>query len=329
MKRRLYRYFVSAFLSAACQAQQPTTIRVPVRLVAVPTLVLSKQGRVIDGLVQSDFSLSDNGHPENFKLETGALPLSVVLAIQTNDDVREYLPFVANVGSVVDAMLVAQTGEAAVISYNAEVTVLKPFNTADVAAVLRNLSSGGQPARLIDAGLRAIDLLKGQPGTRSRVVLFIGQPADHGSNATLSALLQKAANENITIDALTLPEWGKSFVSDSFRLSGLGDQKGGYKASVELNRLLPALNRSAKAIAAKDPISVLTFATGGVELPFRKQTQLEDALTLIGQELRSLYLLTYSPDPLSLGEHTIHVEVNRPEAKVFSRPGYSVTGNRP
>jgi len=60
-----------ATLLATLVAQQPPTIHVPVRLVAVPTLVLSQQGRVIDGLNQSNFHLYDNQRLQNVKLELG------------------------------------------------------------------------------------------------------------------------------------------------------------------------------------------------------------------------------------------------------------------
>ncbi len=315
-----------ATLLTTLVAQQPPTIHVPVRLVAVPTLVLSQQGRVIDGLTSNNFHLYDNQRLQNVKLELGSLPLSVVLAIQANNDVRHYLPFIAQIGTVVETMLVAETGEAAVITYNDDVTVSKPFASGEVEAVFRKLSPSGQPARMIDAGLKAISLLKDQPGARSRVLLFIGQPADHGSHAALSFLQQRAESENVSIYALTLPLFGKSFVSDSFHLSGLGSQgsKGGYRASVELTKLLPALKRSAKAATTSDPFSLLTSATGGVQLHFRKLDQLENALLLIGQELRSLYVLTYSPDSLTPGDHKITIQVDLPGAKVFSRPGYAV-----
>jgi hypothetical protein len=109
----------------------------------------------------------------------------------------------------------------------------------------------------------------------------------------------------------------------------LGSQfyKGGYEANVKLNRLLPALNRIARAIAAKDPFSVLTTATGGIQLSFRKQNELENALFLIGEELRSLYVLTYSPNSLAPGYHKIRIQAQVANGTVFSRPGYSVIGN--
>jgi len=46
----------------------------------------------------------------------------------------------------------------------------------------------------------------------------------------------------------------------------------------------------ATAVAANaDVFSVLTAATGGTQLHFRKQNQLEDAIAIVGVELRSSY----------------------------------------
>jgi hypothetical protein len=74
-----------------------------------------------------------------------------------------------------------------------------------------------------------------------------------------------------------------------------------------------------------DPFSILTAATGGTQLHFRKQRQLEDAIADLGIQLRSAYLLSYYPNTQELGYHTVKVEVDVPGAKVYSRPGYWLT----
>src|SRR5579862_4582237 len=97
-------------LVSLAAAQDPPVIRVPVRLVSVPTLVLSKDGRIIAGLDVSDFQLFDNGHPEQITLDGVSTPVSVVVVVQASRDVREYTPFIAKVGSVIDALLVGERG---------------------------------------------------------------------------------------------------------------------------------------------------------------------------------------------------------------------------
>ena len=177
---------------------------------------------------------------------------------------------------------------------------------------------------MIDAGLRGIALLRERPGPRSRVLLYIGQPMDDGSESRLDALTQQAERDNVSIYALTLPEFGKAFVSDTFSLQGLSSRadRGGFKAGVDLKKLIPVLTRTANAAASADPFSILTSATGGTQLHFRKLGELENAISIIGVELRSLYLLSYYPGQREPGYHPIRVEVGVPGATVHSRPGY-------
>ena len=311
-------------LAALLGAQQIPTIRVPVRLVTLPTLVFSSQSRILNGLQISDFRVLDNGRPQTVTLNTSTAPVSIALAIQVNQDVRAYVPFIARAGSALDALLVGESGEAAVLTYSDEVTVAKPFDSGDVQTALRTISASGRPARMIDAGMRALALLAARPASRARILLFIGQPMDSGSESVLASLVEGAEKENVAIYALTLPEVGKAFVSDTFSLQGLSSKadRGGFKAGVDAAKLVSVLDRSASAATRADPFSMLTAATGGTQLHFRKQSQLEDAIAAIGVELRSAYLLSYYPNSQEAGYHTLKIEVDVPGAKVYARPGY-------
>ena len=305
-------------------AQQLPTIRVPVRLVTLPALVFSRESRLLHGLQLADFRVLDNGRPQAITLETTYAPVSVAIAVQVSQDVRQYVPFIAKVGSALDALLVGASGESAVLTYGSEITVVKPFDARDVQSTLRTISPSGKPARMLDAGTRAVTLLSQRPPSRARVLLFIGQPMDSGSESTLASLRDSAENANVAVYALTLPELGKAFVSDTFSLQGLSSRsdRGGFKAGVDAAMLISVLNRRSSAVAATDPFSILTAATGGTQFHFRKQRQLEDAIATIGVELRSAYLLSYYPNSAEAGYHNVKVEVDVPGARVFSRPGY-------
>lgn len=306
--------------------QQPGTIKVPVRLVSVPTLVVSGEGRYIPGLPAAKFRLTDNGKPCAFTLDAEDVPVSIAVVVQVDQDVREYLPFLAKVGSLLDNSLAAAEGEDALITYNDEISVAKPFGKGDLQAAMEKLKPAGHEAHLVDAGLRGVEVLKERTGKRSRVLLFIGQPKESGSVAKMDVLTAEAEQESIQIYALTLPLFGKSFVSDSFRLEGLGSQqyKGGYRASVELTKAVPALRRAAQANNGSDPFSFLTVASGGLQLHFRKQKQLEDAIIAMGDALRSRYFLSFTPDAQDSSFHSISVQVDVPGATVYSRPGYRI-----
>lgn len=310
-------------------AQQVPTIRVPVRLVSVPTLVYSAGNRLIPGLESTDFRVFDNGRLQDVTLDTTSTRVSLAVAIQVNQEVREYVPFIAKVGSVLDALLAGESGETAVIAYRGEVETVKPFGSGDVGTALARIPPSGRKARMIDAGMRALAMLKERPASHARVLLLIGQPMDDGSESGLDALREGAEAENVTVYAVALPELNKAFVSDTFSLQGLSSRsdRGGFQAGVDLGKLIPTASRGSAAEAATDPFSTLTGATGGRQFHVRKQRELEGALATMGVELRSTYLLSYTPSSTETGYHNIRVEVDVPGAKAYARPGYWMSRN--
>lgn len=196
----------------------PPNIRTSVKLVTAPTLVFSKEGRLVPGLEASDFRVFDNGQLQKTTLDTSSVPVSVVFVIQANNDVREYVSFIAKAGAVVESLLLGESGEAAILTCANDVTMVKPFETGDVQGTLRKISPYGRESHLLDAGLRGLTLLKQRPAGRARFLIFIGQPMDSGSEINLPFLKAAVEGENVTVFAITLPEFGKSFVSDNFSL---------------------------------------------------------------------------------------------------------------
>lgn len=308
-------------------SQEPPVIRVPVKLVIAPTLVFSSKGRLIQGLEARDFRLFDNNRPQRINLDALVEAPAVVVAVQTNQDLRDDLPFIARVGSVMDSLLLGENGKAAVLSYGDEVNIVAPFDTGDVQSSLRKLSISGEHAHMLDAGMLAIQMLKTQPAARARVLLFVGQSFDRGSTASLRNLRLQAQAAGVAIYSLTLPVVGKKFVSNTFNIPSMKGKRGGIEAGAELTSLIPALRHSGKARLGQDPFSQLTGAIGGTQIHFRKQAQLENGIIAIGDELRSTYLLTYAPDSAQPGYHSIRMEVDVPGARIYARPGYVRTSN--
>jgi VWFA-related protein len=312
-------------------AQEAPTIRVPVRLVTIPTLVLSGDDRPIQRLQASDFRVLDNGRRQSVAVDETFAPLSVVLAIQTNLDVRRYLSFIRKTGSVFEDLLAGESGEAAIVTYDGELNVAKRFGEGDLRSTLDKISPRGERSRAIDAGVLAIrELLSRTVAGRSRVLIFIGQPLDRGSSFGLEYLRMKAAQEDVTVFALALPEVGRSFVADTFKLHKIAGAKGGgITLGLDFNygRVLSAAKQSALTASGSDVFSRLAAATGGTVLRFREQSELEEAVIALGGELRSLYTLSFYPDSADPGYHTLKVQVRVPEAKAFSRPGYWLTAD--
>jgi VWFA-related protein len=320
-------FWITILCAGSVVAQQAPTIRVPVRLVTVPTLVVSSDGKYVPGLSAADFHVTDNGRPQQIKLDLTDLPISVVVAVQANRGVRDFLEFIAKTGALVENSLAPAAGDSALITYSDEIKIAKPFGEGELQLAMEAVAPSGFDSKMIDAGIRAIELLKEHRNTSSRVLIFIGQAVENGSSGNLDALEASAERENVQIYTLTLPVVSKALVSDSFALQGFGSQwyKGGWEARLNLTKAVPALRRAAQSKAHSDPFSLLTVATGGIQLHFRRQKELENAIIGLGDALRSRYLLSYQPDHLDPGYHNIAVSVDVPDAIVYTRPGYRIT----
>ena len=84
---------------------------------------------------------------------------------------------------------------------------------------------------------------------------------------------------------------------------------------------------AAKAIFVKNPLEVYTTYSGGREYDFKTQRDLDRAISDLGEELHSQYLLTYTPNNQDEpGYHNIVVQVNKPDLKVRTRDGYYLAG---
>jgi hypothetical protein len=71
---------------------------------------------------------------------------------------------------------------------------------------------------------------------------------------------------------------------------------------------------------------MLTQVPGGTVLHVRKQNQLEDAVSILGVELRSVYTLSFTPSG-EPGYHALRVESAIPGAQTHARPGYWLSVN--
>jgi VWFA-related protein len=82
-----------------------------------------------------------------------------------------------------------------------------------------------------------------------------------------------------------------------------------------------------KAVFVPNPLEVYSQYTGGREFPFYSQKGLQEAVSKIGEDLHSQYILTFRPnDTAEAGYHTIKVTVNKPQLKVWTREGYWMAG---
>lgn len=103
------------------------------------------------------------------------------------------------------------------------------------------------------------------------------------------------------------------------------DQTTGRNNSADFVPALQEIYTDAKAIFKRNPIEVFVQGTGGQKYSFIKQAGLEDAISKIGTEIHSQYLLSYNPKAETLlqgGFHKLEVTVDYPRARAKTKPGY-------
>ncbi len=320
------------FTISATAQQEPPLIRVPVREVAVPTAVVSRDGRAVRELLPDQFVLLDNDRPQQFHLDYTDGLLSLAIVVQATSTVSAWLPQVRRVASEIEALLTGATGESSLTVFGDEVKLVQPLtpDTVLLDTAFSSIKARGSGNHLLDAIRSAAAILESADSKRRRVILVVAQPDDSGSAASLHELMDRLELRNIVVYSLEMPMMGADFIGRTVALKSMKDATGkddvGFMGSIDLGKLIPELHRGAKAEAGQDNLGLLTSETGGRRIPFRKQRDLEAGISAIGEELHTGYVLTYTPDRLDAGYHHITVKVGVPGVSVRPRPGYYISG---
>lgn len=136
----LKRYWVAALLlltgAAGLRAQPSPSIRVNVRLVNVFVSVTDANGAPVGGLGQQDFALCEDGRPQKityFERDTD-MPLSIVLAIDTSGSTRKDLPLEKVAARDFVHTLLRPVDRLDLMDFNSDVREVVPF-TANVGRI--------------------------------------------------------------------------------------------------------------------------------------------------------------------------------------------------
>jgi len=324
------------------------TFRGGIQVVLVPTTVVDKRGETVNGLMPQDFVLYDNGKPQQVNRDVTILPLSFVIGIQRSSNVEKILPLIKKSGSVISDLLVGQDGEVAVMSFDHRVEVLQDF-TRDlnkIDAALDKLKPGGMNNRVVDAVNQATFMLRHKKDRR-KVILLISETLDRSSEAKPREVATNLQLHNIEVYTLNIsrlvtrlterrevprpdplppgarPRVGVAPPDPTSQNQVTGAQ--GYGGDA-----IPAfveMFRGVYGLFVRNPAELFTDFTGGREYSFITQRDLERAISRIGTEIRSQYVLSYVPNnKLEGGFHTIRVQVKREGLKVTTRPGYWMAG---
>ncbi len=298
---------------------QDVTIRTQSNLVVAPTTVTDAKGNFVDGLLESDFLVLDNGKPQAVRMDTSDIaltPISVVVAVDSGSLSGPALAKIRKVGSVIQPLITGDRGEAAILRFSREVHVVQEF-TGDADRIVNAFSSlkpaGGQ-ARSLDAVKAAIEMLRDRPGNRRRIVVLVSESKDRGSETKLPEVLQLAQQANVTVFPVTYSAHSQMWTGKPADAQPVANQ-------MNLLFLVGELVRLGSTNTARE----LARFTGGRQISFLSLRALEQDLSRIGEELHSQYLLSFAPQRAEGDDsfHAIEVKVKgRPELIVVTRPGY-------
>jgi VWFA-related protein len=317
-----------------------------VKEVMAPVTVTNRDGKTVNGLTALDFRLLDNGKPQAISVDTLAHPISLVVAVQANASVERIIPQIQKIGSVFDDLVIGENGEMAVLAFDHRIQTMTPF-TSDpdkIHDAFKKVKAGSYSSHLNEATMEALNMLRNRPADRRRILVLISESRDAGSHYHVRDVLTEAEFADIVIypidishllSSLTakqlpnrqqsvIPPGGINYPNGQVNTPTLDLQQNQNGNFVPLFK---EMFIAVKAIFIPNPLEVYSRFTGGREYSFMSQRGLESAVSDIGEELHSQYLLTYSPNNQEdAGFHEIEVQINKPDLKVRTRNGYWLAG---
>jgi len=283
--------------AAPATAQEPeTTLKVEVKLVNVFVTVTDAHGAPLANLEKENFLLKEDGKPQKISVfsRESALPLSIVLAVDTSLSTRKDLPLeLASARKFSHTILRPQDG-LALYKFSEEVREVVPF-TSDL--------------RLIDAG---IDRIRNGAATALYDAVFLGSQA-----------LSRRQGRKVMV-----------VITDGGDTVSQVDYKEALRAAQEAEAIIysiiivPIEASAGRDTGGEHALIQISEDTGGKYYYATSLPQLDDAFRKISDELRTQYLLAYYPSERYSDSEFRRVQVNLLNApsggpfQVHNRAGY-------
>jgi VWFA-related protein len=296
--------------------EQLYTYVVHTNFVQVPVTVKDREGRRVDGLLSTDFTVKENGTEQKltfFTADPFALSVAIVLDTGMPDAALQKVnqTFSALVGAF------APYDEIALYTYSSTVSQVSDFAepTQKLTALHGPIINGvpvGSPTEpvytppkeshvLNDAILRAALDLSKRDRTRRKIIFVISEGRESGSKASYKDVLRLLLSnevqvEAVAVDSAALPLYGK--------IERLHLPYQGY------GNILPKY----------------TAATGGAQYAELSRGAIENIYAQAMSEARNEYTLGYTPTrpkiPTTAAYREIEVVVHKPGLKITTKNGY-------
>ena len=290
VRRALVTSAIAAVAFALSISAQQPTFRSGSRVVPAFVTVTDSNNRLITDLARDEFEVLDNGRPQDITIfDNEVRPFSVVVMLDTSVSMTDRLKDLY-AGAEQFLLRLMPHDKATVGAFNDKIEFASDFTSDrnNLVSSLKHLDFGNE-TRLYDALHASLDRLEKVDGRK--VILLFTDGADFGSRLGSGKALDRAREHEIMI-------YGIGLETEFF---------------------------NGQMVVRSRPDSILNrFAneTGGGYFDLKKGADLNSSFTRIAQELRSQYLLGFSPATLDGKVHRLEVRVKRPGLKTRSRRSY-------
>ena len=266
---------------------------------------VSLHGKPITHLTKNDFEIIDNGvrQHEVSLLRTSTQPISAVLLIDTSSSVRgAKLAQLKNAARTFISNL-SSSDEIAIINFGTRYKLRQPLTNIKKKALETINTMLGRGATSLYDSLHAA-IVHAETGMGRSLVVVFTDGTDNSSWLTNKDLLATAKASPTVIYAVRVGSNAGLFLG--------GEQRGEGK-----------FIENSSDLRGRGLLNNIALAAGGRLISLKSAENLGAAFSDILYEMRSRYLLVYTPDASSPGWHTLEVKLKKPiEATVRTRAGY-------
>lgn len=289
-------------------------------VVIVPAVVRDADGRLVDGLSVSDFTLLENGARQRIvHFDRGPGPVSVAVVARTEGKGREALPALRSAGAAFIEPL--PTFHALGVLRKPDGSVPRRVDfTYNHDLFGQRLADGGEEAagpaeQLLAEDLAAAALgLKSRPGVRVVLLLFATEPPRFGPPAppATDPDAPRRGRERA----------GRDDHPEPATLAGAVDALREARAMLQVIAVVPGAGPEDEG-----PYAALREASeesGGEFVIIPSPAGIENVGRALSDTLLHQYLLSYSPeDPDRQGRRSIDLKVRRADFEVKARKSYA------
>jgi len=283
-------------LTAVVVSTQEPTFRSSTRIVPVITTVTDAQGRLVPSLEREEFTILDNGKPQEITFfQNDVQPFSVVVMLDYSASMTANLDLLKNAAEqFILRLLPADRGQVGAFSDKIQYSGTFTNNRDDLIFALNDLQFGN-PTRLYDAIDGSMSMLEQVEGRK--VVLVFTDGDDTASRVGFGDVLDHARDGEVMIYAIGL---------ESEYFNG---------QRMVRSRPTSALKRLAEE-------------TGGGYFELKKTDDLAPTFTRVAQELHSQYTLGFTPSVLDGKEHKLAIRMKQPGMNGRARRSYIASSDR-